>query len=476
MKKSSIKFLLTATLSALIGVGIGLGISGTDAGRMIDERKAEVAGNLASKFIASQSEHDPNLKVKTVAKLHHIPIEVDRFQENIFRASGVANTFLIKTPEGNVLFDTGLPTQAVKHKRLLKEAAGGDIAYIVLSHSHGDHIGGLKFWQAEYPDAKVIVHERFAEGQRYLKDLEQYFWNRNRTLYTFMPEEPPKEGSMFAYGGITGDIVVEDGSTYEFELGGVQFQVIPTPGAEGDDNLVMWVPEQKALFTGDVFGPLFPMVPNLFTLRGERFRDPVAYINSLDTMVDLKPEIILPSHFDPLTDAAQLQSDLLKMREVTRYIHDATIAGMNAGKTLWQLMDEVQLPDEINISQGHGKVSWNVRSIWEYYSTWFHFESTTELYTTPVRQLYPELAELAGGTEPLMVKAEEQVSSNQPVKALHYIEMVLASEPNHKSAYQLRLQALKQLLAHAYENGSNFSETGWLKARIATTEKDIAAL
>ena len=60
----------------------------------------------------------------------------------------------------------------LKHKRLLKEAAGGDIAYIVLSHSHGDHIGGLKFWQAEYPDAKVIVHERFSEGQRYLKDLE----------------------------------------------------------------------------------------------------------------------------------------------------------------------------------------------------------------------------------------------------------------------------------------------------------------
>lgn len=63
----------------------------------------------------------------------------------------------------------------------------------------------------------------------------------------------------------------------------------------------MWVPSQKALFTGDVFGSLFPMVPNLFTLRGERFRDPVAYIRSLDTMINLEPEWILPSHFDPLT-------------------------------------------------------------------------------------------------------------------------------------------------------------------------------
>ena len=63
------------------------------------------------------------------------------------------------------------------------------------------------------------------------------------------------------------------------------------------------------------------------------------------------------------------------------YVHDATIAGMNAGKTVYQLMEEIALPPELALSQAHGRVSWAVKSIWEYYATWFHFDSTTELYS-----------------------------------------------------------------------------------------------
>ena len=84
-----------------------------------------------------------------MASLSLIEVEVDRFQGNILRATGVANTYLVRTAEGNLLFDTGLATQAAKHKRLLQEAAPGPVTHIVLSHSHADHIGGVKFWRAE---------------------------------------------------------------------------------------------------------------------------------------------------------------------------------------------------------------------------------------------------------------------------------------------------------------------------------------
>ena len=154
----------------------------------------------------------------------------------------------------------------------------------------------------------------------------------------------------------------------------------PQRGAEGDDNLVLWLPEQRLLFSGDFFGPLFPMVPNLFTLRGEKFRDPLAYVRSLDRLIALEPEMVLPSHFDPVSGSERVRQDMQRMRDATQFIHDQTVAGMNRGDSLWQLMRDIQLPPGLALSQGHGKVSWNVRSIWEHYSTWFHFESTTELY------------------------------------------------------------------------------------------------
>ena len=458
----------------LLGIVLGYALRDTGLSRVIDERRAEAVGTLASSYIASQTDLDDRAEVKTVAGLQHIEVEVDQPAPNVFRASGVGNSFLIRTDEGLVLFDTGLATQAAKHKRLLQDAAPGEVTHIVLSHSHADHIGGTKFWLAEFPNAQVVTHAKFLEGQRYLKDLERHFWSRNRLLYTFMPEEPP-EGGMNAYGGITPDIEVAEGDVYALTLGGVRFEAIAAAGgAEGDDNLVLWLPERRLLFSGDFFGPLFPMVPNLFTLRGEKFRDPLAYVRSLDRLIALGPEMVLPSHFDPVSGAERVRQDMQRMRDATQFIHDQTVAGMNRGDSLWQLMRDVQLPPELALSQGHGKVSWNVRSIWEHYSTWFHFESTTELYPVQIRELYPDLAALAGGPEPLAAKARQSLQTGELEAALHWVELGLASQPEHPGLLQARLDALNQLLDRAYQQGSNYSETGWLKSRIDATEATLA--
>lgn len=441
------------------------------------ETQSEIVGTVADRYIAKNTDApNRNTTVKTVAGLHNIAIKVDQYLNNIYRASGVANSYLIKTTEGNVLFDTGLATQGAKHKRLLQNAAPGDITHIILSHSHADHIGATKFWKAEFPNAKIITHRKFPEGQRYLTELQDHFWNRNRLLYTFMPETPPEDDSLFAYGGIKPDILVDESQAYQFRQGGVDFIVHATPGAEGDDNIVLWLPQQKALFSGDFFGPLFPMVPNLFTLRGEKFRDPIAYLHSLEKVLGLNAEIVLPSHFDPVLGEDQIAKDIGTMRDVTRYIHDQTITGMNQGKSVWQLMQDIKLPDEINISQGHGKVSWNVRSIWEYYSTWFKFESTTELYPIPVTTLYPEIAALAGGSQALLALAEQKLNANKLEQVLHLVEIAMADSTDNSVALELKLKALDRMLNRAWENGSNYSETGWLTSQINLTQRQINSL
>jgi glyoxylase-like metal-dependent hydrolase (beta-lactamase superfamily II) len=63
-----------------------------------------------------------------------------------------------------VLFDAGLGTQAAKQKRLLQDAAPGPMKYIILSHSHADHLGATKYWRAKFPDVKVITYRLFSEG------------------------------------------------------------------------------------------------------------------------------------------------------------------------------------------------------------------------------------------------------------------------------------------------------------------------
>ena len=82
--------------------------------------------------------------------------------------------------------------------------------------------------------------------------------------------------------------------------------------------------------------------------------------------------MVLPSHLSPASGDDVLP-DIERIRDAA-LCYDATIAGMNNGKTVGQLMREVQLPPELALSQTHGKVSWAVKSIWEYYATWFPIE------------------------------------------------------------------------------------------------------
>ena len=90
------------------------------------------------------------------------PVEVLQVGEVVYQATGIANTHLIPTPEGNVIFDTGLATQAAEQRKVLEAAAGpGRITHVILSHSHQDHVGGVPLWLDEGTD--VVAHAEFLD-------------------------------------------------------------------------------------------------------------------------------------------------------------------------------------------------------------------------------------------------------------------------------------------------------------------------
>jgi alkyl sulfatase BDS1-like metallo-beta-lactamase superfamily hydrolase len=89
------------------------------------------------------------------------------------------------------------------------------------------------------------------------------------------------------------------------------------------------------------------------------------------------------------------------------------------------LMAQIQLPPELEVGEGYGKVSWSVRAIWENYAGWFKHESTTELYTSPRSAVNADLIELAGGAQAIVARAQEKLDQQRYVEALHLLDIVL---------------------------------------------------
>ena len=409
-----------------------------------------------------------NARGLAAAELITLPIKVEEVTPGVFRASGVGNTFVITTSEGNVIFDTGLVIQASEQIRQLKAALGDfEPVKIVLSHSHADHVGGTRLWSGE--NTELIAHEAFEEEQRYLTELNPYLHQRNRILFPWIPETPRTLPGM-DFRGLIPDIRVDNDNPYTFTLGGRRFEVHATPGAEGADNVVLWLPDDKVLLTGDFFGPQFPQFPNLFTMRGEKMRKPVEYMKSIDHLLTLEIETLLPSHLEPVRGANEIRAGMIKIREAVDFVHSTTVAGMNAGKSLSELMVEIRLPERLLLSETHGKVSWAVKSIWEYYATWFHFDRTSELYATPQSAVLDDLAGIIDADAALSL-VREKLQRSEPEQALLLLE-IFEGFDKEPDLMELRVEVLSQLRERATVTGNDY-ELYWLDSELEKARRAL---
>lgn len=395
-------------------------------------------------------------------------IEAVRVHPSIWLASGNSNAYLVETKDGVVLIDTGIVSQAGKTHEALSERAGNrPLRTLVFTHAHEDHVSGAAPWLAESP--VIIAHRDFPLRQQYFAMLAEYKARRAGVLWAGVMSEADAQ---IPIPSITPNVLVDD--LHVFEVGGLRFEVHATPGAEGPDAVSVWIPEWKVLFAGDALGPTRAAFPNLFTLRGENLRESIPLLDSIERMQALGAELLLPGHFEPLAGGAEIQSTLQRTSDAVRYVHDETIAGMNAGKDVWTLMREVTLPPELALSEEYGRVAWGVRAIYELHTGWFRYESSTELFEVPARAVYPELARLAGGAAAVAASANARVEAGDALEALHLAEVALAEDPGSRPALQAQLDAL-EILARR-DAGANFQVAGWLRHRIGAVKARLGAI
>jgi alkyl sulfatase BDS1-like metallo-beta-lactamase superfamily hydrolase len=397
--------------------------------------------------------------------------------DGIYQARGTANAVMVTTDEGNVLIDTGLAGRPFQENTLadkLNRVNGKPFAQIVLSHAHADHYSGIK----EFADdnTEVIVHREFLFNQQYLKDLIPYVMPKNKL---FFPNDIP---DLPDFGGMTTKLIqnaypivepetVIDSAPYEFTTGGQKFVVYHTPGAEGYDNISVWMPERKILFTGDVFGHMFGMWPNLTTIRGERARFTRPYIDSLNLILELEPEMLIPSHFYPVKGKEYIAKTVKKTRDAVQYVDDAVIEGMNKGKDVYTLMEEIKLPEELYLFEAHGKLSWGVKSIWEAYTGWFNMNTANEMYNVPVTETYPEIVELAGGAAPVLKVAQSNFDQGNLEKALYFVDMIESVDPDNLSSKKLKYAILASMKERA--NDVNHYETMFLNDLVTKAKAEL---
>jgi alkyl sulfatase BDS1-like metallo-beta-lactamase superfamily hydrolase len=377
--------------------------------------------------------------------------------EGIYMAPGFGNTFLVATPEGNVVIDTSLSLFAQSHVDALRTVADGPVRYVILTHGHSDHTGGVALWREE--GTEVIAHGAQTELLHYDVRLGGVLQHRAFEQFSVLLGLPPLgfrplDAPVENYGA---DILAT--TTFdrfcEFRLGGLTFQLVHTPG-ETYDHLSVWIPEYGIAFTGD---NIYGSFPNLYTLRGTKPRWALDYIESLERVQSWQPAILAPSHESPTYGVDANRERLRRYRDAILFVHDATVQGMNAGVDVFTLMEQITLPPDLDVGEGYGAVAWTVRGIYEGYLGWFD-ENPATMYAVAPHETYRELLTLLGDPAPILARATALVAEGRHPEALRLTDVVLAGDPTSVPALEIRLAAVESLL----EASTNINERGWLNA------------
>jgi alkyl sulfatase BDS1-like metallo-beta-lactamase superfamily hydrolase len=228
-------------------------------------------------------------------------------------------------------------------------------------------------------------------------------------------------------------------------------------GGETPDNSTLWIPEYKAFFIADNYYTSFP---NLYTLRGTQTRPALQYINALNLALSKKPEYLLMGHGEPLIGWENIEPALINYKDAIQYVHDETVKGINLGKSVYTLMNEIKLPEMYrkNMTESYGKVSWSVRGIYEGYIGWFD-GNITNMYNAHPSIVYSDLLQLAG-KENLIAKIKDYMAKGEFSEVMVLTDILLSANSNDKEAIDLRMQTLVQLS----RNSSNWIEMNWLRS------------
>ncbi|WP_264993152.1 MBL fold metallo-hydrolase, partial [Mycobacterium montefiorense] len=269
--------------------------------------------------------------------------QAEQIAAGLWCSPGLSNAYLLTTDDGRVIVNTGMGFEGPVHRANFDAVDPSPVRYIIFTQGHVDHVGGLD--SVCDPDTTVVAQANWTQWRDDNERLIPYRASRSAfafsdTLATGIQAVQRRLGTtrLPAQSVPTVDLDFDD--TLTLDVGGRRLELISVPGGETTDSLVIWLPDERICLCGNTFGPVFGHIPNLVTMRGDRYRDALTAIASVERVRDLAPELLVTGHFEPIAGADRIHAELTRLRNAIAYIHDQTVAGMNAGKDVQTLMNE----------------------------------------------------------------------------------------------------------------------------------------
>lgn len=222
-------------------------------------------------------------------------MRLDKVSEKVYancEGETGGNVGIVVMDEAVAAVDAQYPVSGGDFRRSIATVTENPVTHLLLTHDHGDHVLGNQAFE----DCEIVSHRRLKEkmGERLRTDWAP--GNLERMLEEIKKNRPERA---YLYEGLR---IVLPTKTFEdrYEINGVEMTCL---GGHTDCSSVVYVPEDRVLFAGDL------MFAKTFPWAGDPTADPDTWIEAFKRMLAMDVETIVPGH-GPLCGKEEVRTQL----------------------------------------------------------------------------------------------------------------------------------------------------------------------
>ena len=355
--------------------------------------------------------------------------------------NGLSNQSFVEGPEGLICIDTGESNQemAAALKEIRKETQAPVVACI---YTHFHYVGGTQTLIDENNKLAIWGHDgiqanldRFGGevAPRVTRGLAHQF-------ATSMPQEGPDGivnlglGNFFRnpeHAPFTNGYIPPKHTFIEptkAKIAGLKVEFFPAP-SDATDSITIWFPELKLAINN----LLWPVLFNVFAIRGEEYRDPRIMMKGLDKLAELEAENLIGAHGPPFSGQEEIKKIILNYRDTLQFLWDQTVRCANKGLTLNEAIAQIKLPthfqEHYTTQQLYGVAEHHVRQIYSGLFGWFD-EDEANLFPIPSPERSQRLISGFGGIEKVRTIIDDALQKDDFRWAIELSSWLVRSELN----------------------------------------------
>ena len=401
--------------------------------------------------------------LKTFPIINYTEPTTQKLAEGVWCIGGysLANTTVIEGDDGLIVYDAGDTKEEGEHIReAIEKISNKPVKVIIYSHSHYSLGAGAL---VDNPDEVMVIgHSKLNEtvessmkgggSPSAIPEVGPLMTSRVLIQFNnFMPTEGPDAalmgkleiGKPIAFIPANKTVADEE----ELEVLGIKLKFY-TKYTSDDFNLTVYAPE-LGLVMNNFF---WPGTPNIYTLRGGVYRDPLIWRDGLKVIRDLQPEILTNTHTRAIVGKEEIAKRITGYMDQLTLTYDQTLRGILAGMGPKELRHAIYIPEHMrNIpenAQTYGETIHFPEAIYQYVIGWFDWD-VTKLFAIAPKDEAERMVDLLGGKKKVIAASQKALDKKEFAWGAQLIQYVYLLDPMDKKVRDLKAELLRQM---AYRN------------------------